>query len=107
MAEFRAAVQKGWDRLIPTSARPPVMKSGQVTIRLALMKDGSVRDMKLVQSSGDTELDRAAWGAIMLASPFPALPAAYTKESMQLRLNFLYNPGPDDKAKAGLPDAKK
>jgi TonB family protein len=108
MTKLRADVQEHWEPLIPKSARPPVRKSGHVTIQFALMKDGSVRGTQIVQSSGDVYLDRAAWGAIA-SSSFANLPAAYTKDSLVLRVTFSYNPRADDKNKtaAQQPDTKK
>jgi TonB family protein len=109
MTKLRADVQGHWEPLIPKSARSPIKKSGQVTVQFSLMKDGSVRGMELVESSGDVDLDRAALGAIATSSPFAALPAFYTGDSLFLRCNFLYNPVADDKNKTvpQQPDTKK
>ncbi len=49
-------------------------KKGKLTIEFAILKDGSVAGMKLVADSGDTALDRAAWGGITGSNPFPPLP---------------------------------
>jgi TonB family protein len=51
-----------WYNLIPESARPPIMKRGQVVIEFAILKDGKIAGMKLVSGSGDVALDRGAWG---------------------------------------------
>ena len=77
MKRLKLTVQNHWDAVIPESARPPANKSGTVTIELAVMKDGRVQGMKLAKSSGDTELDRAAWNGITDAIPLPALPSGF------------------------------
>jgi TonB family protein len=92
MKRLRYTVQNHWDVVIPKVAMPPINKSGTVTIELAVMKDGRVQGMKLVKSSGDTELDRAAWNGITDAVPLPALPSGFKGDDLKLRCNFIYNP---------------
>jgi TonB family protein len=58
-----------WYNLIPESARPPIMKRGQVVIEFAILKVGKIAGMKLVSGSGDVALDRGAWGAITASNP--------------------------------------
>src|SRR4029077_1663592 len=92
MKRLKFTVQSHWDALIPESALPPLMKSGTVTIEFAIMKNGHAADMKLVKSSGDSQLDRAAWGAILDSLPLPTLPSAFKADFLRLRCNFNYNP---------------
>jgi len=103
MKELKAVVQKHWEPLIPPSAMPPTMKQGRVVLELSILKDGSVRELRIVSSSGDVALDRAAYGAISSAIPFPPLPTAYPKEYLRLRPNFYYNLNPADTAKPPAP----
>lgn len=92
MRRLKVTVQGHWNALIPEVALPPLSKSGTVTIELAVMKDGHVRDMKLVKSSGDLRLDQAAWGGITTAIPLPTLPSEFKGDYLKLRCNFIYNP---------------
>src|SRR5690349_19010837 len=69
MRRLRFTVQNHWEAVMPEIAQPPTSKSGTVTIELSVMKDGGVRDMKLAKSSGNTELDKAAWSGITDAIP--------------------------------------
>jgi TonB family protein len=92
MKHLKYAVQIHWNALIPEAALPPLSKSGTVTIELAVMKDGHVRGMKVVKSSGDSQLDRAAWGGITDAIPLPTLPSEFKGDYLKLRCNFIYNP---------------
>lgn len=86
------AIRYSWYRLIPSKAMPPLSKQGHVAIELSLQKSGKVTDMVLASSSGDIELDRAAWGAITASSPFPHLPAEFKGNLVSLRMHFYYNP---------------
>lgn len=85
-------VKMNWYLLIPESAKAPIMKKGNVTIEFAILKDGSVAGMKLVYTSGDTALDRGAWGGITNSNPFPPLPTEFAGQFLALRFKFLYNP---------------
>lgn len=44
---------------------------GKVVVAFQLLSDGSVRDVRVVQGSGHTALDRGAIDAVRNASPFP------------------------------------
>ncbi|HET9363715.1 MAG TPA: energy transducer TonB [Candidatus Angelobacter sp.] len=96
MKRLHYTVQNHWDPLIPESALPPVMKKGVVVIQFSIGKDGRVTGMKLISSSGDTALDRAAWGAITDAIPLPKLPAQFAGQYLELRARFYYNPDKAD-----------
>jgi TonB family protein len=85
-------VKMNWYNLIPESAKAPIMKKGNVSIEFAILKDGSVAGMKLVYTSGDTALDRGAWGGITASNPFPPLPPEFGGQYLALRFKFLYNP---------------
>lgn len=84
-----------WDPLIPDEVNPPINKSGQVMIRFKVGRDGRVLDgsMQLEGSSGDSALDRAAWGAIT-GSSYPPLPSNFHGPYIELRALFLYNMQP-------------
>jgi TonB family protein len=85
------ATQSSWDLLIPEAARPPLLKQGTVAIQFIILPDGSIKQMQLVRPSGDVSLDRAAWGGITGAGPFPPLPKQFHGPYLALRFYFLYN----------------
>jgi len=86
-------VRENWYHLIPPSAE---MKKGKLQIEFAITKDGKVADMRLTASSGDTALDRPAWGSITASNPFPPLPSQFTGPYLSLRFRFYYNPDKAD-----------
>lgn len=89
-------VKQNWYALIPEVARAPLMKKGKVSIEFAITKDGRVAGMRLVGASGDTSLDRAAWGGISASNPFPPLPYEFRGDYLALRFHFFYNPDKND-----------
>jgi len=88
--------ERAWWPIIPEVARPPLNKQGRVMVRFKIMKDGSVKEMILEGPSGDVSLDRAAWGGILGASPYPQLPKEFKGPYLELRFYFLYNVKPGD-----------
>jgi TonB family protein len=89
-------VRENWYRIIPESARAPLMKRGKVSIQFAIMKDGSVSGLQIVGPSGDVALDRAAYGGITGSEPFPPLPSEFGGQYLALRFHFYYNPDKTD-----------
>ncbi len=86
-------VRENWYRAIPESAE---MKKGKLMIEFAITKDGKVADMRLVATSNDVALDRAAWAGISASNPFPPLPTEFTGPYLALRFRFYYNPDKSD-----------
>ena len=71
-------------------------------IRFKVRPDGRLMDgsMVLEGRSGDTSLDRAAWGAIT-GSSYPPLPADFKGPFLELRAYFLYNMEPRHEGGSG------
>ena len=86
-------VRENWYHAIPESAE---MKKGKLAIEFAITKDGKVADMRLVATSNDVALDRAAWAGISASNPFPPLPSDFTGPYLALRFRFYYNPDKSD-----------
>jgi TonB family protein len=86
-------VRQNWYTVIPESAK---WKKGKVSIEFAITKDGTVAGMRLVGTSNDVALDRAAWGGITASSPFPPLPTEFKGQYLALRFSFYYNPSPGE-----------
>ena len=84
-----------WDPLIPDEVNPPIYKKGQVQIRFKVLPNGRIMEgsMMLEGRSGDTALDRAAWGALT-GSNYPALPHEFHGPYLELRAVFMYNMRP-------------
>ena len=84
-----------WDPLIPDEVNPPIMKRGAVQIRFKVLPNGRIMEgsMVLEGRSGDTGLDRAAWGALT-GSNYPPLPRDFHGPYLELRALFLYNMQP-------------
>jgi len=81
-----------WDPLIPDEVNAPILKQGQCMIRFKILPNGRIMEgsMILEGRSGDTALDRAAWGALT-GSNYPPLPHEFHGPYIELRAVFMYN----------------
>jgi protein TonB len=59
-----------------------------VVVIFEIQRDGSVKNAKLAQRSGNSTLDYSALRAVMDASPFPPLPAEYDRNAASVELQF-------------------
>ena len=89
-------VREHWYNLIPESAKAPLMKKGKLAIEFAILKDGRVAGLRIVQTSGDDALDRPAYGSITGSTPFQPLPDKFAGQYLLLRFRFYYNPDKND-----------
>jgi TonB family protein len=53
-----------------------------------LMRDGSIRNLRVVQQSGISALDYSVQRAILEASPFPPIPATFERDSAKVEFTF-------------------
>jgi outer membrane biosynthesis protein TonB len=95
LIRWHRETERTWDPLIPDEVNPPILKSGVVVIRFKVLPNGRLMDgsMVLEGRSGDTALDRAAWGALT-GSNYPPLPREFHGPYIELRAMFLYNMKP-------------
>jgi hypothetical protein len=93
LQRWHRETENTWDPLIPDEVNPPILKSGMVVIRFRVLPNGRLMEPNgvfLEGRSGDTALDRAAWGALT-GSNYPPLPRDFHGPYLELRAYFLYN----------------
>ncbi len=59
-----------------------------VVITFDILRDGSIRNAKVAQRSGNDALDYSALRAVTEAAPFPPLPAEYNRSEADVELRF-------------------
>lgn len=59
---------------------------GDVTVLVAVNKNGSLKDVRILQSSGNTLLDNAALKIVRMASPYDPLPKAISQDTDVLEI---------------------
>ena len=100
LLRWHRETERTWDPLIPDEVNPPIYKKGAVVIRFKVLPNGRLMEgsMVLEGRSGDTGLDRAAWGALT-GSNYPPLPRDFHGPYLELRAVFLYNMEPGQQSK--------
>ncbi len=79
------------DKLFSPVARSSLSQPRTVSLEFAIAKDGTVVDLKVASSSGDTTLDQSTRDVVAAASPLQALPRDFAGKSLQLRLKLSYS----------------
>jgi len=65
-------------------------KEGKVDVEFTIHKDGRLLDVRILQSSGFSALDREAIRAVGAASPFTPIPVQIALEQLSIRFTFNY-----------------
>ena len=78
-------------KVMPLVIKVQIPQPKDVTLELAIAKDGSLVAMKIAKSSGDEALDQATRDGVAAAAPLPSLPGAFKSQSLKLRLQFSYS----------------
>lgn len=64
--------------------------SGVVRILFVINRDGSLKEVRVLESSGYSILDKAAVNAIIAAAPFGPFPKDWTEKELRIRGRFIY-----------------
>ncbi|MCC7498914.1 MAG: TonB family protein [Bryobacterales bacterium] len=67
---------------------PRLRTAPMVVVRFQLLQDGSIRDVTVLQRSGNYALDTSAQRAIMESAPFESIPAECGRQSANLEFWF-------------------
>jgi TonB family protein len=86
---FKNEVYRNW---IPPQPALFGMR-GHVDFEFTVERDGTMRDLRMLKSSGTPAMDRAAQNAL-LASRLLPLPADFGPQRVQMQITFFYNEGP-------------
>jgi TonB family protein len=93
-----AGVRNHWFPQLRALRQSPDWKRGTTVIEFAINRDGSLSDLRTVESAGSGALDGAASQAIASAAPFPPLPETYPGNSLRLRYRFGYDQPADSES---------
>src|SRR5688572_647934 len=68
--------------------RPPLGSGVEAMVHFRILRDGTVKDIELVKSSGYNSFDLAALRALQAAAPLPPLPRSYREGELGVNLIF-------------------
>jgi TonB family protein len=80
-------LRRNWHSMVREKGLAP-STAWKVVAEFTILNDGTLNDLKLAESSGDSEADQAALEAITSSAPFAALPAEFKGESLVLRCHL-------------------
>jgi protein TonB len=87
-AAVKAALESVWAK--------PYLEDAQgiasVVVTFDIARDGTTRNIRIVQSSGIPSLDRSAQRAVIEASPLPAVPPSWTEDTIPVTMRFDLSP---------------
>ena len=86
---FKNEIYRNW--IVPQAAL--LGFRGHVDIEFTVERDGSMKDLRILKSSGTPALDRAAQNAL-LGSRFLPLPSDFGPPQVTIQVMFFYNQGP-------------
>jgi TonB family protein len=87
-----AGVRNRWLPQLTQLEKTGGWKQGTTVVEFEVNRDGSLGNLKTVESAGEAILDEAASQAISSGAPFPPLPDSYPDKKIRLRLHFGYDP---------------
>jgi TonB family protein len=80
-------IQQNWlQNTIDPNVRAARM--AKTTMQFTIMRDGTIKDAKLFQSSGNLSMDNSGMRAIQSSSPLPALPSDYSGSYVTVTFDF-------------------
>ena len=76
--------QKIWEQW--SSRMPP--GTLECLVQFSILRDGSIADVRVEETSGDSTFDYAATGAVRGAVPLPPLPPAFKERFLKVHIQF-------------------
>jgi TonB family protein len=87
-----ANIRANWQRALSEKGIIPTSEQKAFAVEFTILKDGTLDSRKVVETSGDPELDRTGLDAIAKSAPFMAIPE-FDGEFLKLGCHFYLNPG--------------
>ena len=90
IAAAKRRVDPNWDRM---SIDPAARNSTTLhcAISFTIMRDGTIKNARIAESSGNLSWDNAGLRAIMNSNPLPALPSDYAPQEVSVTWDFPEN----------------
>jgi TonB family protein len=83
----RRAINQNW---VQSTIDPSVRtaRKARTTLTFTIYRDGSVKSIRILESSGNRSMDDSAQRALLSIDHFPALPADYSHNSVDVTFDF-------------------
>jgi len=85
VASMRARISANW---LLATVSPNIVSAPRAYLAFEILRDGTVNNVQMTQSSGIPEVDRSALRAILASNPLPPLPPDYAGGSVNVQFYF-------------------
>jgi TonB family protein len=82
---MRARISANW---LMATVSPNIVSAPRTYVTFEILRDGTVNNVQVTQSSGIPEVDRSALRAILASNPLPPLPPDYSGGSVGVQFYF-------------------
>jgi periplasmic protein TonB len=79
--EIRRRVKRNWQPLSPEEEQTTILT-------FAIQRSGQITELKIIQTSGNEQVDRDALEAVQKSAPFDALPQSFKSDRLDIQFNF-------------------
>jgi protein TonB len=85
VASVRNRISGNW---LLSTISPSILTAPRLYMTFTILRDGTVTNPEITQSSGFAEVDRSALRAVLASNPLPALPSDYPGNRVKVNLYF-------------------
>jgi TonB family protein len=85
VASVRSRISGNW---LLSTISPSILTAPRLYMTFTILRDGTVTNVEITQSSGFPEVDRSALRAVLASNPLPALPSDYAGSRVKVNLYF-------------------
>jgi TonB family protein len=85
VASVRNRISSNW---LLSTVSPGILKAPRLYMTFTILRDGTITNVEITQSSGLPEVDRSALRAVLASNPLPTLPPDYPGNRVKVNLYF-------------------
>jgi TonB family protein len=85
VASVRSRISNNW---LLSTVSPSILTAPRIYVTFEVVRDGTITNVQMTQSSGIPEVDRSALRAILASNPLPPLPADYGGSRVKVEFYF-------------------
>ena len=85
VASVRNRISSNW---LLSKISPSILRAPRLYMTFTILRDGSITNVEITQSSGLPEVDRSALRAVLASNSLPALPPDYPGNRVKVNLYF-------------------
>jgi TonB family protein len=85
VASVRNRISGNW---LLSTISPNILTAPRLYMTFTILREGTITDVEITQSSGIPEVDRSALRAVLASNPLPTLPSDYAGNRVKVNLYF-------------------